>query len=222
MQINQYYIDNYLTPGATDYNYIFENCPKEFLDEAFALLSRDTDGIIPCTIRITNKTEQQLSNILSQCKDNFERTIVCRDFIVSLVMEQLLSKAKTDKKLSRISLDTVQSIITSILNGNFEEMKRLHTSAPIPMDIEFSNNKLRRQSEKIEVNFFLEDTSNPHLQKAINNFISSRELYSVKIFTNNERLPSYRDQANNIIEDPHDYVSRNARDFIKDDTQMEM
>ena len=34
MKINKYFISAYLTPGETRDNFIFENCPLEFLEQA--------------------------------------------------------------------------------------------------------------------------------------------------------------------------------------------
>ena len=54
----------------------------------------------------------------------------------------------------------------------------------------------------------LKDTKNKYIQQAVNVFIASREPYSVKIFTNNDRLVTYYDLNGNLIESPHDFMRR--------------
>ena len=93
---------------------------------------------------------------------------------------------------------------------DIEKVKKYHSVAPMPFDI----TNFSREIQKIELNFILNNTQNVYIQEAINNFISSREPYSVKIFSSHS-LPSYRDQTKNLIECPHDYMSRNISDFIE-------
>ena len=68
---------------------------------------------------------------------------------------------------------------------------------------------------KFELNIFLDNTQNIYLQQAINNFISSREPFSVKLFATQERLSTYCDQLGNFIQSPHDYMNMNVNKFIE-------
>ena len=61
----------------------------------------------------------------------------------------------------------------------------------------------------------LEDVNNQYLQQAINLFLSAREPYSVKVFTNSERLATYYDLNGNIIQCPHDFMTRDVRPFVE-------
>ena len=53
----------------------------------------------------------------------------------------------------------------------------------MPYEVRRFQNKYGR----IELNFFLEDTQSIILQQAINVFVSSREPYSVTIFTTSDK-----------------------------------
>ena len=74
---------------------------------------------------------------------------------------------------------------------------------------------MAKELGKIELSFILEDAENKYFQQAVNLFISSREPYSVKIFTNNDRLVTYYDLNGNIIECPHDFMRRDVSEFIE-------
>ena len=97
-------------------------------------------------------------------------------------------------------------------NNNFEKIKQNYAKGYMPYDVA---RKSRKLGQKIELNIFLFHMDNIVLQQAINNFVSSREPYSVKIFTNKEKLSTYYDTNGNIIEWPHDYMRRNMNDFIE-------
>ena len=94
--------------------------------------------------------------------------------------------------------------------GQLWRVKQLHAYAPFihEMSDAYYNHG------KFEVNFFLEDTENVLIQRAINNFLSSRTPFSVKVFTNLEKLPTYVDEGGCFIETPHDYLTMNVRDYI--------
>ena len=51
--------------------------------------------------------------------------------------------------------------------------------------------------------------------------MSSRVPFSIKIFTNNEKIPSYTDSLGTLIECPHDYISIDANKLIETSPQNE-
>ena len=205
IEINEYFKSSYLTCGVTRDNFIFENCPYEFIEIAKSLLSSPQNGVTPCVVEITKDIESQLNSTLSKCVDDFQKSIIARDFFVSIFMLALLKHSIVSNEVT-----SLKNGISAILSGNIEKSKKYHLESPIPFDISLKAKKLG----KIELNIFLVDTDNKFLQQAINNFISSREPYSIKIFST-KNLPSYLDQLGNIIVNPHDYMARNVNDFIK-------
>ena len=220
IEINPYFVRTYLTAGVTESDFVFENCPTEFLAQAEKLLSVDSPEAISCVIKITQETENQLSKIMSKTDDPFFKSIIYRDFVTSLVMQQLLAKISKINIPSRIDQELLNKGVYAMINGDFEAFKELSSSMPLQFDIESLVRKIKKPTE---INFFLENTKSVGLQRSINNFISSRNPYVVKMFTNTPHLSVYYDQAGHLIENPHDYMSRDVNQYITQiDTDMSM
>lgn len=206
ININEYFVSSYLTPGATRDNFIFENCPAEFLEKAKHLLSSQEGSVKSCVIEIDSQTEEMIEKTLAGFENNLHKTFISRDYICSEIMRKLLLITNSNPE----ALSSIESGLKSIKAGDIAESKKYHAIAPMPFDI----TSFSREVAKFELNFILKNTHNKFIQEAINNFISSREPFSVKIFSS-QGLPSYRDQAKNLIESPHDYMKRNIQDFIE-------
>lgn len=208
------YIDNgfksyYLTVGVTYDNFIFENCPLEFVNFAYECLNKDFNNVKSCCVTIDNETEKKFNVILDKCIDNSQKYIFARTFFMSLFIYELL-KDKSIQIKNLISLEELKEGIYIMVNGDFDKAKEFYLKSPMPYDIKRIINKVGR----IELNVFLVNTSNVYLQSAINLFVSSREPYSIKIFTNNKKLPSYIDANGFLIESPHDYMRVDVNKFV--------
>ena len=66
----------------------------------------------------------------------------------------------------------------------------------------------------IELNIFVYGVFDKYTQQAINNFISSREPYSIKMFLI-DKMSSMYDQLGNFIQSPHDYMTRDVGKYIE-------
>ena len=208
--INEHFKNTYLTCGRTHDNFIFENCPKEILSLAKNSLSQNSNNVKSCCITINRDIEQAVEKTLEKFENILQKKIICKDFIIGLFALELLKNLDEDLSNQPFSKEEIIEGINAILNGCCEDVKNFCTNAPLPYDIK----KLISSIGKIELNIFLNDTKNVYLQNAINNFISSREPYSIKLFTTNQKLPSYLDQNGNYIECPHDFMTRNIQNFI--------
>ena len=213
MIINEYFKEEYLTCGRTRDNFIFENCPIEFIKIAQELLNNDSVDIKACNVTITSEEEKLLEQTLNMCLNDLQKNALERDFITANVMLEVVKGIKGREEEKKMFADGLMALLT----GDFQKSKKFHLDCPMQSEI----GSIARETGKIELNLFLIDTKSPYLQRAINNLISSREPYSIKIFTNNERLPSYRDQAGNIIQCPHDFMTRNVNDFIEHEEEIE-
>lgn len=212
IKITQYFIDSYLSPGITRDNFIFEDCSQEFLKEAKIHLSNQSESIKSCVIEI----DSNITKILEQTLSNFEnithKKFVARDYICSEILRNLLVITNTNPE----SLQQIESGLNAIKKGDISKVKQYHTVAPMPYDITCFSKEI----QKFELNFLLNGTTNRYIQEAINNFISSREPFSVKVFST-QGLPTYLDQSGNIIQSPHDYMARNVKDFIESDLEKQ-
>ena len=213
MKINDFFNKEYLTPGIAYDNFIFEDCPKNFLDLAKSKLNENVGTAKPCIVYLNGEHEAIIEQTLNNCGEDLQKKILARDFIVALIIKQIL-KYKAE---SAESASFVEEQLEAFFQNNFEKVKLLHGQSFMPYDIK----RMSRDIGKIELIFVLEDTYNKNLQQAINMFISSREPYCVKIFTNNKILPTYYDLNGNIIESPHDFMRRNVNDFIENNSVFE-
>jgi len=57
IQISDYFKNYYLTCGKTHDNFIFENCPIEFMKEAKDLLSKSCNNTKACVVSLTKQEE---------------------------------------------------------------------------------------------------------------------------------------------------------------------
>ena len=206
--IGEHFKNYYLTSGVTRDNFVFENCMPEFMAEASKLLGVPRDGIKVCNIIINKGTEDLILKTLEHCEDDIRRKLLVRDFLCAKIMYVLLWEINGRETDSMVAL---RNGINAIIDNNWADFAKFHPTCPMPHDI----TNLARKLGKIELNIFLYDCKSAYLQQAINNFISSREPYSVKVFTTKNRLASYCDQVGNIIECPHDFMQRDVRNFVQ-------
>ena len=214
LEINDYFREAYLRCGNTYDNFVFEGCPKELLEEAYSSLQEEPFGIKSCTIKLTRSIEEVIEKMLEEYADNdFYQTIFFRSYINSKVLQKILERFD-NKNSAKKTL--IEKLIKDFECGERCDAKELYRVAPFMHEII----ECYRKYGKFEVNFILEDTANIYMQRAINNFISSRAPFSVKLFTNLDKLPSYRDEGGQVIECPHDYSTHDINDFIKIDDKI--
>lgn len=208
--IDKNFFYEYLMNGVnyTD-NVMFLNCPTEFLNVAKEELSKNIalKCIKPCCVKIDRDMEEKLEFHLKHCATDFQRQLIARDFVCTLIKREILKHYK-DKNSEKHMLNLA---IQDYMDDEFYKVKNFHPFAPMPSDITQASKNL----DRIELNLFLDNTQNVYVQQAINNFISSREPYSVKLFTNNINLPTYYDQLGTLIQAPHDYRNVDVNKHIK-------
>ncbi len=213
MKINEFFKEEYLVAGNTYDNWIFENCPQEFLDIAQQSLSNNANDTISCVVTINSDTEKAVQKVLDSCDEEYKKLILARDFVTASIVKQMLK----DTNINADAKEIANQQVSAFLASDFNKVKQLHSKSFLP----FYVNMLSKPLGKIEVNFILYNLKNKYLQQSINIFVASREPYSVKIFTNNKHLASYYDIMGNIIQNPHDYMSRDVNNFIEKEDGIE-
>ena len=206
MKVDEFFIEQYLIAGNTYDNFIFENCPSEFLIFAEKQLSESNNEVKPCNIKLTRKEQSEAESVFSQCDNDFQKKVLASYYVTILILKELFKGQNEDGFLA------LQNQVEEFKNNNFEKIKQNYMSGYMPYDVA---RKSKKMGQKIELNIFLCDMDNVVLQQAINNFVGSREPYSVKIFTNKEQLATYYDANGNIIECPHDFMRRDVTNFIE-------
>ena len=66
MEINEYFKNDYLTCGQTRDNFIFENCPNEFILEAQKSLAISKNGVKSCNLTIKRANEIYVEKTLTR------------------------------------------------------------------------------------------------------------------------------------------------------------
>lgn len=206
IEINDYFKSQYLTCGNTRDNYIFHNCPEELLLGAYNSLEEDCMGIKSCMILINRTDEENIEKTLSDCS-SIQKLMLYRDYVNARVLKEVYKNQHKKED----DYNMLKDLIESFNDGDILKVKKYHTYAPFMYEIidEY------RKGNKFEVNFFLVNTENELLLRAVNNYISSRTPFSVKVFTDLECLPTYVDEGGQLIECPHDYLTMNVHNFIE-------
>ena len=208
--IDKNFFYEYLINGVnhTD-NIMFLGCPTEFLDVAKDELTKNIalKSIKPCCVKIDRLMEEKLEYHLDHCATDFQKQLIARDFVCTLIKKEILKHYKN--KLSEKHI--INNAIRDYMDDEFYRVKDFHQFAPMPSDITRDSKKL----DRIELNLFLDGTQNKFVQQAVNNFISSREPYSIKLFTNNSQLSTHYDQLGHLVQSPHDYRNVDVNKYIK-------
>lgn len=213
MKINEYFKKQYLTAGNTYDNYIFRNCPNDFLISAEEFLSKSANGVKPCNIKLGRVEQEEIERVLLNCEYFFQETVIASYYITTLIMAQLF------KGIDEKQYQSLQSQLESFKENDFQAIKQNYlVGGYMPCDVAKQSRKL---GQKIELNIFLFKIDNLAVQQAINIFVSCREPYSVKIFTNEERLTTYYDANENLIQCPHDYINIDVKKFITFENNIE-
>lgn len=206
MKINQSFTDNYLmTSGSVD-NYLFENCEKYLIEEICSILKSGKSKNRQCIIRVTKDEEQMVLKLLSQCSNQIERTILVRDFVNAKIMLEVYRGVKKEE------FERCSQHLSAFYNADMWRAKGNHKDSVIfPYDIiNFVKN-----NERVDLNVVLEDIESFEIQRAFNNYMSARLPLSVKFFLTN-KLSSSADEALNLIQSPHDFISVKPNKFVEE------
>ena len=209
LEINEYFKSQYLTCGNTSDNLVFYDCPRELLDYAEHSLSQSSEQCMPCIIKITSQDEDRLAQTLNNCSSDYEKMILARTYYYTRFMRELV--AKSNRGYKDFDLDSLDNGIEMLVSGSVESAKKYYVQSPFIDQIEGFIKNLG----KIELDIMLDNTRNVFLQKAINNSLSARSSYSVKIFNTKDRFVTPFTENGQLVEAIHDFSSRNVRDYVK-------
>lgn len=199
MELYAYLIENILTAGKTKDNYIFTKCDLDFLRQAKYYLTKIKSNVKSCVVQLDKYDVLTVNNLFLKCKDEIQKKVVAREYILQKVIMSELN----GENLYKDEYNRLKQLQNKLKSGNLNAIFSNYNFSDVQT--------LQDTIGKIEINFFLVNFNNIYLQQAVNNFISSRTNYSVKIFSNN-LLASYYDQAGNVIETPHDYLTLNIKE----------
>ena len=214
IEMNSYFKNQFLTSGQTYGKHIITNVPTAILEQAPQIINNSNKDHKACNIILTREEEKQIEKTLYPSLDKYTRTILARDYICAIIYRELSRIIDISYK----QLQIVDSQLEAFTNNNLGLLKELHSTSLMPNNIV----ELIKKEGNIDLNLFLHSTQNIDIQRAFNIFMSSRVPFSIKIFTNNEKIPSYTDSLGTLIECPHDYTSTYANKYIETHHQNEM
>lgn len=180
----------------TSDNYVFFGFPKEMTEPAKLILNKNKESK-SCFITIDAEMEAKLNETLNGFTNDKHKDIICRDLFVTLFMKEL-TKDSTENQTYQ---DFLEKGLDMILSGDSQIAKEYHSFCPMPLEL----TKMIKKNLPMVLNVFLIDAKNVHLQRALNNYIGSREPYSIRVFSTQRKFPSYYDQSGNAIQTIHDF-----------------
>ena len=201
MKINDYFIKNFLIPGKTRDNYIFTNCPKCFLQVVGEYCKTNNTDVKPCCVALSKVDNEIINNLFLKCNNELQKKLVSDEYILQLVLMEIY---KNEPKFLE-DYDKINKLNNELKLGNLSGVFGDYISENIQ---DFCKNV-----RPIELNFILRGIDNQYLQSAVNNYISTRNPYSVKVYADKD-LCNYYDLAGNIIEPVHDYIGMDINQFI--------
>ena len=216
MKLSKYFVDTFLTvnPRGGD-NCVFTNCPEEVLSLAEEKLVEPRKVGVSHVIPISCEIADAFEDACEDFDKVFFPKIIARGLVNGLVMKSLLeSKKSALSKSEREMLDAVNQGLEDILSCDYDGISDYLKCAPTHFDI----SSFIEDNGRHEIAFVLRDMKSKGIQQAINNFLSARSRYVIKVFSDAE-LASCLDEGGNLVQCPHDYTSIKISHFIEEKTQ---
>ena len=206
----KYFVDSYLKSGITRDNCVFEEFPKELFPFVCENLKVKNNSIQAQIIEIDHQISGSF-DANNEYLDQFRLSIFARSLINGLVMKTMLENLEDPNEEDAFYYNQITEGVSAVINGDFDKSREFYKIAPMGFDIDhFIKN--RQNSELV---FLLKDMNSKPLQRAINNYLSTRSPYTVKIFSN-KNLATILDEAGNLIHSPHDYLKINVKHFLEE------
>ena len=197
-------LEELMTTGArhSSDNVVVVNCSSDFMRMAKdRLVSNDDCRAI--NIVINANVNDSVAKFLDKVEDNDHQKIFTRTFIASIIMHEVLKNYDNVSLGFEYDIEDLSRGISAFMAQDIISVREYHIQhAPWSMDIE----RVVRKYGKMELNVFLPSMVDIRIQREINNYISSRLPFCVKVFTNEDRLSSYQTSFNEVIQVPHDFT----------------
>ena len=204
--INKTFIDGYLTCGATYDNFIFDKCSLEVMKFAISNLSKtQSETFKSVNLCFSSADKAMMDKIASCCDNDYQKNLLAGSYFNLKYMLGILNVF--GEKRSEFKKQDLIDIIKTFSSGRLDLAIDCYRRSPSNYDI----NVITKKVPKFELNIFCLGEQNKYLQMAINNYISSRLPYSIKLFTNSDRLSTYFTSSGEFMQSPHDYLSIDNR-----------
>ncbi len=210
----------YFIPGETRDNFVFLNCKEDFFNKARKCLSKNNGKIPSVCIDFSKSDTEKLQPFMNAFEEQSKRMILARTFVNTKVFNSFFrSFREKNFNFSEEVSDEALTLEQNVLNGEkVFENGNVKKFIDYYIDINFflNSDNLKRLAgggHKFELNIFEKDVEDVFIQRAINNFLSCRSPFSIKVFSNQNDFCIYVDENNNLIEQVHDYMDTEPFDL---------
>ena len=197
-------LEDLMTTGArhSSDNVVVVNCSSDFMRMAKDRLVSNND-CKAINVVINANVNDSVSKFLDLVDDKDHQKMFTRTFIASIIMHEVLNNYDNVNDIFEYDVEDLSRGISAFLAQDLISVREYHIQhAPWSMDIE----RVVRKYGKMELNIFIPNMVDIRIQREINNYISSRLPFCVKVFTNEDRLSSYQTSFNEVIQIPHDFT----------------
>ncbi len=209
VNLNEFFIKEYLSCGKSYDNYILLSCNKELLKFAMSNLKKTQDESCKCiSICFTREEEEKLEKVFALCAEDYQRQILANSYFNAKFLLQILSEYNITYR--GCSKELLERQINDYLSGDYTKAVNAYKNMPTAFDV----SQLVKKVSHFELNVFCIDINNKHVQMSINDYISSRLPYSIKLFTNSKSLATYYSSNGQFMQSPHDYLNIDISKFI--------
>ena len=208
--INKTFVENYLTCGATYDNYIFERCPKDVMLFAGKFSKKtQNDKCKAVNLCFTPADKVFVDKLVDNFKDEYRKKIIAGSYFNLKFMLGIIGTFGDEK--CKFKKETLINVIKDFSSTSVDDILNAYLKAPLSFDIDVAVKKI----PKFELNIFCFSKQNIYLQMAMNDYISYRLPYSIKLFTDSERLCTYFTSTGGFMQAPHDYLSMDINKFME-------
>ena len=203
---NNYIIDSIIKPNfrPTSDNVLIVNADINLINDInkYSIVDNKYNTIY-FVIKFNNSDDKITKKVSDLFEEDWKKLSIIRAFVVAKILKELYKKLKITEFEDYCNLEEINEGINNFYSLDKEKIIDFYKIIPFPDIIE----KITRQckDKKVEINFLITTDLNEYVQKNINNFINSREPYLVRIISSLNRISTYLDTSNNLIESPHDY-----------------
>lgn len=214
VKLNEFFIKEYLSCGKTYDNYILLDCNKELIKFAITNLYGTQDENCRCiNICFTREEEERLEKVFILCAEDYQRQILANSYFNAKFLLHMLKEYNITYR--GFSKEFLEGKINEYLSGDYTKVVNAYKNMPTAFDV----SQLVKKISHFELNVFCVDINNKHVQMSINDYISSRLSYSIKLFTNSKCLATNYSSNGQFMQSPHDYLNIDVSKFILNNTE---
>ena len=186
--------------SLSGWNYLYSDLTDEEYKQTKELI-KDDYGFLDVVLNFDDY--KQLDNLKNSIPDSFDssqRKLVIKSIIEQYVNYKIVKSADVEK----YNCSELEDVLFGKSFEKYRESKWILFYRLPELLKEEAESKENKEARLL---LLLDSIEDIHLQKAINNIISSRSITLFGYTTKEDLLSYYTDQGN-LLQDPHDYITK--------------